>query len=366
VGSRAKLLWSLRIAAGARAQSIVRRDGRLRTAVIGAGRMGRRHIHAVRQMGLELVGVSDLKADALAVASQECELPPATLFSEAETLFRNACPECVIVATTADSHQCLTSQAALNGAKYILCEKPMATSLAQCDAMIADCTAHGTRLAINHYFRFTHLHQSIRRALESERLGGLTSFTVVAANIGMAMNGTHLFELFQNLTGEPPQEVTAWLVASNSPNPRGSQFQDPGGAIRITTRSGKRFYMEAGVEQGHGITITYGAKHGQLLLDLLQGTICITRRQERDRGLPNSQYGTPSEIELLHYVPDDAITGTEAVLENLLSGGEIPSGTDGRQTIAILAAAYLSSENAHCPIRADGAGLPLERVFPWP
>jgi predicted dehydrogenase len=338
----------------------------LRTAVIGAGRMGRRHIRAVQELGLELVGVVDRHPQSLALAAQERELPAAKLFSDSGAMFRTAAPECVIVATTTDSHQHFTCEAARGGARYVLCEKPMAGSLAQCDAMIEACRRHGVQLAINHHFRFSEQHQSTKRVLQSELLGGLTSVTVVAGNVGMAMIGTHMFDLFHFISGETPHEVTAWLSTAELPNPRGAQFQDPGGAIRITTEGGKRFHMEAGTDQGHGIIVVYGAKYGQIVVDVLHGSARILRRQDAERNLPSTQYGTTSVQAFVEHSLDDAVSGTKAVLHNLLNGGELPSGTDGRQAIAVLVAAYASHENSHRSVRLDESLVSRERIFPWP
>lgn len=334
--------------------------------MIGAGRMGRRHIRAVQELGLELVGVFDRQPESLVSAGKERDLPASKLFSDSATMFQSTTPECVIVATTTDSHHHFTCEAAQRGARYILCEKPMAGSLAQCDAMIEACRERGALLAINHHFRLSEQYRSTKRDLQSEMLGGLTSVTVVAGNVGMAMIGTHMFDLFHFISGEAPHEVSAWLSTTKLPNPRGAQFQDPGGAIRITTQSGKRFYMEAASDQGHGIIVVYGATYGQIVMDLLQGSARILRRQDAERNLPSTQYGTTSVQTSIEHSIDDAVGGTKAVLRNLLNGGEFPSGIDGRQAIAVLVAAYASHENGHRPVRLDEPMIPRERVFPWP
>jgi predicted dehydrogenase len=242
----------------------------------------------------------------------------------------------------------------------------MAVSLAQCDEMIEACRTHGAQLAINHQNRVSELHQSAKLMLQSEQFGGLTSLTIVAGNCGLAMIGTHMFELFSFMSGEAPYEVTAWLSSSDLPNPRGVQFEDPGGAIKITTESGKRFYMEAGTDQGHGITLIYAAKYGQIVLDELDGSMRILRRQDSDRGLPSTRYGTTAVRTVIENRNGDVIGATKAILQHLLNGGTPPSGHDGRQAAAVLVAAYVSNENGHRPIRVDDPTLPRERIFPWP
>ncbi len=337
----------------------------MKTVILGVGRMGRRHIQVVHDLGLELVGVCDTNPDALALAAKEQGVPSALHFADAPALLQATQPECVIIATTAPTHCEYTSLAVEAGARFILCEKPMAVSLAQCDEMLMICSQHGTRLAINHQMRFMEQYTEPKRIAQSNALGGLQSVTVVAGNFGMAMNGTHYFEMFRYMTDEPTLEVTAWFSSDPVPNPRGAQFKDRAGAIRLETASGKRFYAEIGSDQGHGIKVIYGCRYGQIVVDELAGTIQVSARQEQFRDLPTTRYGMPSQECGQKIAPADVIAPTCAVLKALLQGENYPTGEDGRAAVAALSAAYVSDEMGNVPVRFDKVELPLERTFPW-
>src|SRR5258708_31889815 len=103
----------------------------MKTAIIGVGRMGRRHIQAVRQLGLDLGGVFDVNHVSLKLAQDEQALTDHQLFGDLDKLYSGVNPECLIIATTADSHCALTCMAAERDAKYVLIEKPLAVSLDQ-------------------------------------------------------------------------------------------------------------------------------------------------------------------------------------------------------------------------------------------
>src|SRR5262249_17915447 len=156
------------------------------------------------------------------------------------SLFTKGAPECVIIATTAETHADLVCAAAASGARFILCEKPMAVSLGECDRMIEACEKAGARLAVNHPMRFMQQYTEPKKWLASPELGGIGSVTVVAGNFGMAMNGTHYFEMFRFMTDEYPLEATAWFGDERIPNPRGAQFDDRAGSVQLRTASGKR------------------------------------------------------------------------------------------------------------------------------
>lgn len=334
-------------------------------AIIGVGRMGRRHVDIARGLGLCLVGVCDTNPDALAIAGDTLGIPSECRFDDAAALLAVTRPECVIIATTAPTHAAYCCLAAEAGAKYILCEKPMATSLEACDRMIEQCRTHAAKLAINHQARFMEVYQEARRIVCSDAVGGLTGMTVIAGNCGMAMNGLHYFEIFRYMTGESPVEVTAWLSEQGGENPRGAQFQDRAGSVRLLSVTGKRLYMDIGADQGQGIKVVYAGRHGQLVVDELTGKMDLTVRKAEDRQLPPTAYGAPW-VETTRMVESiDPVKPTRAVLEALLTGGGAPSGDDGRLVVAVLVAAYLSDERGHRPVRLDAADLPRDRVFPW-
>lgn len=333
-------------------------------AIVGAGRMGRRHIQMVRQLGLELVGVSDTQAASLALAASEQHVPESLLFPDGAAMLARTKPECVIVATTAPSHCEYTCLAATHGAKFILCEKPMAVSLAECDEMIRVCASHGARLAVNHQMRFMQQYIEPKRLLASPEFGGLASVTVVAGNFGMGMNGTHYFEMFRFLTDESPSAVSAWFSAEHVPNPRGAQFVDRAGSVRLTTPSGKRFYLESSADQGHGLIAIYQARCGQIVVDELTLTLRYSARLEEHRQKPTTRYGEPSFAHS-ETIKGNVVDISRAVMAALIEGKDYPSGEDGRSAVSTLIAAYVSHESGNIPVDPRAADAFVTRVFPW-
>lgn len=335
----------------------------MRTLIIGAGRMGRRHVLAARDLGLDVVGVCDVSPESLAAAGREGSVPGDRLFTGAEKAFSTR-PELVIVSTTADSHCALTCAALDRGAKHVLCEKPMATSLADCDRMLAAARGHGAHLAINHAMRFLEIYTVPKAIVASEEFGGLSSLTVVAGNMGLAMNATHIFESFRLAAQEPVAEVTAWFSRQSSPNPRGERFEDRAGCIRAATKSGKRLYMEASADQGHGACSVYAGLYGELWVDDISGAMRLSTRRPEDRALPTTRYACPA-VESSRTIPgSDPVAGARAVIRALLDEKDYPTGEDGRAAIRALVAAYVSHESGHRAVACDGE-LPLDRTFAW-
>lgn len=335
----------------------------MKTAVIGVGRMGRRHVKAVQNLKLDLIGVFDRNQTSLNAAESECQLSPHQLFSSVDSLF-SLHPECVIVSTTAPSHAQYVELAIANGARFVVCEKPMAVSLEECDRVLALCDHNKVRLAVNHPIRFMELFSRAKSLVETSDFGGVTSVNVVGGNFGLAMNGSHYFELFRYMTNEMPNRVWAWFSDGVVPNPRGPNFEDRAGSIRLATPKGRRFYMEAGADQGHGLKILFGCPFGQVLVDEFSGHIYKTCRKTEFQSSPSSRYGMPGIDEVEKINTPDVIFCAQSVLAALLKGENFPTGDEGRLAVSILVASYKSHENGNIPVTLDSS-LPRDRVFPW-
>ena len=85
--------------------------------------------------------------------------------------------EAVYVATPNHLHRPIVEAAARAG-KHVLCEKPMATSLADAEAMVAVCRAAGVRYATAFDQRFHGRHRRLRELVRDGRLGLLTAVRV--------------------------------------------------------------------------------------------------------------------------------------------------------------------------------------------
>jgi hypothetical protein len=178
------------------------------------------------------------------------------------------------------------------------------------------------------------------------------------------MNGTHYFEMFRFLSDDLPSEVTSGLSPERVSNPRGDEFEDKAGSLRITTAGGKRFYMDCSADQGHGLTVVYSARHGQIVVNELTGTIQLTARLQEHWGEPTTRYAMPARSWQTQIAPADVLSSSRSLLDALLNDSLSNSATNARSAVAALVAAHVSSEKGGLPVRVDG-NLPKDRVFPW-
>ncbi|HEY1785595.1 MAG TPA: Gfo/Idh/MocA family oxidoreductase, partial [Pirellulales bacterium] len=118
-------------------------ERRLKAAVVGAGPHGLRIIGVLAEMpGIELTAVVDRRAEALAAAA----LPAGVARLESsDALFARGDIDLLAIATNGPSHAPLALAAMKAGVRRLMIEKPMACSLAECDAIIEQAAATGTR-----------------------------------------------------------------------------------------------------------------------------------------------------------------------------------------------------------------------------
>lgn len=335
-------------------------------ALVGAGRMGRAHGAALASLGVPVTALCDPRPEARQAAGEALGVAESRRYDDAAALYAAlAAADVVVVATTADSHRAEVERAAEAGARAILCEKPLATSVADCDAMIATCGAAGALLAVNHQMRFMDQYREVKAVLDSGALGRLASMTVVGGCFGLAMNGSHYVEALMYLTGDTPQAASAVFSGAPFPNPRGPQFFDQAGEVRIVTAGGRRLNLIIGADQGHGMTVTYAGAYGHIFCDELAGEMIVTERLPEHRAQPATRYGMPCSRRRQSFPVADNVGPTRAVLDALQSGNGFPDGDAGRTVVATLAACWASAADAGRPVAIDALGAVRDQRFPW-
>lgn len=336
----------------------------MKICIIGVGRMGRRHITVAKQLGYQIIGIFDTNSEALKLAVSENGVSERECYSSIEQMLKELKPMAVVVATTAPSHCEYVCLAAAAGVKYILCEKPMAVSIAECNQMINVCKQYGAKLAVNHQMRFMEQYTKIKILCESEAFGGLRSITVAASNFGLAMNASHYFEMFKFMTNHIIDELSFRMDARKVPNPRGLQYEDFSGQIFALSDAGHRLYMEIGGDQGHGIHVIYGCRNGQIFVDELAGYVRTVVRQAEYQDLPTTHYGLPANEQSFNISPASVIQPSQDVLQSLIKECNYPDGECGRRVITALVAAHISAENIGKYVKLSEM-LPENRVFSW-
>ncbi len=123
----------------------------MRIAVIGLAGVGSIHVTKISDMEeAELACVCDIVPD---IAQQTGEAHKTKAYTSAEDMLEKEELDGVILATPPKSHYPLTKMAAEKGI-HVLAEKPMASSVDDCQKMIDVCRDKGVTLMVGHKKRF--------------------------------------------------------------------------------------------------------------------------------------------------------------------------------------------------------------------
>ncbi|KKK38837.1 dehydrogenase [Mesobacillus campisalis] len=208
---------------------------KLRIGVIGAGSIAQhRHLpeYATNQLA-EIVAVCDINQER---AAEVAEKYGAKAYTDYQELLKSGEVDAVSVCTPNYLHAPI-SIAALEAGLHVLCEKPMATSKAEAESMIAAAEKNGKKLMIAHNQRFVPSHQKARQLIASGDLGKIYSFRTAFGHGGpegwsvegkegwffqkekafvgaMGDLGVHKTDLIRYLLGEEITEVGAFVQTS--------------------------------------------------------------------------------------------------------------------------------------------------------
>lgn len=264
----------------------------LRAGLVGAGNIGKFHVQALRRLpGVEIVGVTDLDAARARQFGAELAVP---VYPSLEAL-RQAGAGVMHIVTPPASHAALAIEAMTLGCDVFI-EKPMATSVEDCDRIERVAADTGRRVCVGHSLLYDPF---IRRALDMVRagvIGDVVTFDYFrsanqqaypAAGIAREQQqggypfrdiGIHALYLAEAFAG-PIVDLTAWPAASGGGDV--NLWVDEWRVMARCERGTAQIQMSWNVRPQQNLCIIQGTR-GVIRVDVF-GMAVTARRQ---RGLP--------------------------------------------------------------------------------
>lgn len=193
----------------------------LKVGIIGCGAMGKSHAQQWRTHGeAEVVAVFDPVAASAEALAKEVG---AKAYDSYEGVINHKGLDAISICTPTPFHRPVACYAAERGV-HILCEKPLAGTIEDCDAMIAAAEKHKVWLTVGHQYREWPRNQRIKQLYDDGMLGKplIARYEAVAEvrpkvamhrrsmNQGPLLDITaHWFDLMRFFTGAEPVSVYA-------------------------------------------------------------------------------------------------------------------------------------------------------------
>jgi len=229
----------------------------LNVGIIGCGSIARqRHAAEYRNnQNTVIAGVFDVSLERAEAMAKDFG---GKVYDTAEALIADSAIDAVSVCVANAFHAPITIDA-LNHGKHVLCEKPMAITLKDCEDMLAAAEKSGKRLLIDHNQRLTPAHKKAREIIASGELGRVISFAATFGHKGpemwsadkssntwffkknaaafgsMADLGIHKIDLMRYLIGSDVKNVFSRLATLDKKFPDGTPIEVDDNSVEILT-----------------------------------------------------------------------------------------------------------------------------------
>ena len=342
---------------------------KLRAAVVGLGFIGAGDQVSGDAIGQQVVNLAGTHAESLArspgvdlVAGSSRDegrrrrfterTGVASTYSSWREMLEKESLDIVSVATYSPYHSEITIACAEAGVRAVFCEKPVATSLADADRMLASCAAHRTALVVNHTRRWDPLFTRATALIADNALGRLHHGLVRWPAGRLGNIGTHAFDALRLLLGREARSVTGGLHDTGLPDCRGAEFRDPGGWGVILFDGEVKVFVDASesIESPVPLTFAVAGSEGELILDGRSGRI--------------RRWGEEWEPLELEPEKDNPMDRAVAEIAAYLRGGPVPvsTGEDGRAALEMIMAFHVSARDGSGPaeLPLGGADVDIE------
>ncbi len=330
---------------------------KLNIAVIGCSHMGSLHMQGVVNKGANLYAICDPHEEYLEERQKQFDVKIAV--KDYRELVNDPAIDAAVIVTPDKLHLEMT-EAFLRAGKDVLCEKPMALTVEECEHMMRVEKETGRKLMIGQVCRCTPSFVMVKDMIDKGTIGELTfveseyahcyqrargvdDWRVDPDRHGVIGGGCHAIDLLRWIAGNPtevysyanhkilndwPVDDTAIAIYQFPNNVMGKVFVSIGCKRDYTMRS-----------------VFYGTK-GTIICDNTSPKITLFQEVE---GEPKS-FTKPQELDV--EVNNHNITAEiDAFVEALMAGSDMPvSSMEGASTVAV-AVATVESAQKHMPIQ---------------
>ncbi|MEX0764803.1 MAG: Gfo/Idh/MocA family oxidoreductase [Nitrosopumilaceae archaeon] len=257
----------------------------MKFGIIGFGRMGQVYHDVLTSMNHEISFVCDvIKPVGIVNHYYDYKIPLEKAIDG------------LVVSTTGPSHSEIIIHAIEKNIKYIVCEKPFTTSVKQADEIIEKLKKSDTKLTINYSRRYSEAYSTLKENLNNDIIGKPKTVVITCGAGGLSAVGTHFFDLCTYFLDSKIKSVFAISINKNLSNPRGKEFEDPGGYVLLNFENETRAFIDLGDDLGIQHIIEIIGEHGRVVIDELNDEIMIRGRSADDRQMPKHKYVLPNPI----------------------------------------------------------------------
>lgn len=348
----------------------------LKVAIIGAGAICPAHIQAYLEFAdkCKIVALCDIYPEKAQKKAEEFQLD-VEVYEDYKKLAERTDVDLVSVCTPPYTHAEI-SIALLNAGKHVIVEKPMASSLEECDAMNRAAEQSGKILSIVAQNRFTTPMMKLKKVLDTQLMGPIVHVQVDSywwrgfsyydlwwrgtwekEGGGCTLNhAVHHIDILQWMNGMP-SEITAVMSNTSHEN---AEVEDISIAIGRYENGSLAQITSSVVHHGEEQQIIFQGKNARV-----SAPWKVKASRSKPNGFPEADHESETEIQRaydeqaeLHY------QGHKGQIQDVLLAIEgskpvLVDGKQGRQTLELITAIYQSASSGQT------VKLPLQEDSPF-
>ena len=227
-----------------------------RVALIGCGRKG--HGHARGYAGnprTEIVAAADPDEDNLRMF---LEVFPVTGYADYQELLAKEEIDIAAPILPVQPNPEVVINCAKAGVKAIYCEKPMAASLEESDAMVEACESRGIHFASGDAYRNMPQHWKVKRLIESGEIGDVQSINLYQSTTEISGGGCQGLSVLRLFADDADVDwVTGWCGG----DPHSDEDQNMAGCVRFANGVDAFIHGKRTPLEGLEVLCTKGVYH---------------------------------------------------------------------------------------------------------
>ncbi len=352
----------------------------IKIALIGCGRIGFllekdplrykpcTHYGGIKAAGLKVSYACDIDKARLTEFANTAKIPEKNTYTDYSELILTRRPEMVVIATWTATHAEIGILAAMNGAKTIICEKPVSDKPGHARALIEECRKRGIILIVNHERRYDARYAAVKKLLESGKIGEVK--TVIAsilthrqkgktssgiAGAPLLHDGTHMIDIIRYLFGD---------ISSVTGETHYIGKLEDRTAAWLKTESGIDIFLEAGGSRNYFVfELQISGTDGKIVIGNGYQQLFLNKKSRYYAGFKDLSEKPFPKINGMNYFTKEY---TEAKNTFKGSPAEITSsGEDGYRALEVIQAIYLSSRhgNKKIDLPVKPAKFSLKKIF---
>lgn len=328
------------------------REGALRVGVIGAGTMGADHVSILHRYvsGAAVAAVADI--DAERAGATAAAVPGARAIGDPHALITAPDVDAIVIASHDSTHAGLAI-AAMQAGKPVLCEKPLAPTVAECGRVVrAEREAGGDFISVGFMRRFDPGYAELKAAVAAGACGvplvlhcvsrGVSAGPGATDELSITGSAIHEFDTVPWLLDSPITEVS-WHAPRFSRAAAG--LRDPQ-LILLRTADGVLSTVEVFLNARYGYDIRCEAVGEDGTVTLADPARIVTdAARTRSTGYPadwRSRFADAYRLELQAWVdalaagrPASLATSRDGLIATAVADAVIASMKDGGRTVPV-------------------------------